>query len=77
MMDIPKAVIDKADSLVDSYGCHFKHLGLHEGKETYQFIFPENERTGFPFLYLYDKQTNTVDEITGIMALKLLRSILS
>lgn len=73
MMDIPKVVIDKADCLVDSYGCHFKHLGLRMGKEMYQFVFPENERTGFPFLYLYDKYTDTAEEITGIKALKLLQ----
>lgn len=77
MDNIPQSVINKAKNLVDFYGCNFEHLGLYNEKETYKFLFPKNERTGFPFVYLYDKQSDTTEEVTGIKGLKILRFLIS
>jgi len=74
-MDIPKKVTDKAKDLIDVYGNRIKFIGEYEKKDTYQFKFPQNERTGFPYIYLYDKRTEIVEEITGIKALKIMRCV--
>lgn len=75
-MDIPKAVIQKADSLIESYGCNFKRLGSYDDNDAYQFLFPQNERTGFPYVYLYNHKTEKAEEITGMQALKIIRQVL-
>lgn len=72
-MEIPKAVLDLANELVENYGCNFQHLGIYEEREVYKFLFPTGERTGFPFVYLFDKQEDVAEELTGMKALKFLR----
>lgn len=71
-MDIPQAVLDKAKVLIDTFGENFENLGVHQGKQVYSFLFPKGSATGFPFVFLYDKQTETVDTITGYEALDFL-----
>lgn len=75
-MKIPKAVLDKAKDLIDSYGNNIQYLGNIEYKDIFQFRFPNKERTGFPFIYMYDRHTNVVEEITGIQALRIIRETL-
>lgn len=75
MNNIPKAIIEKAITLIDKYGCHFRYIGNLNENEVYIYVFPKNERMGFPFVYLYDKEKNNAEELTGIEALKLLKSI--
>lgn len=75
MKQIPQAVLDSAKELMESFGEHFYILGLYQGKQVYQFVFPEEIRTGFPFVFLYDKHTNEVEKITGIKAMEILSSI--
>ena len=74
-MDIPQKVIEKAKDLIDVYGIKIKYIGKFENKEVYLFQFPKNDRTGFPHVYLYDKYTETAEEITGVKALKIMRFI--
>lgn len=73
-MAIPQAVLDKAKELIEYYGENFESLGVHQGKQVYKFVFPLGERTGFPYVYLYDEQTNEVEKITGINAIVFLNS---
>lgn len=74
-MEVPQAVKDKAKELIETFGEHFEKLGIYQGKQVYKFVFPQGSRTGFPFVFLYDKQMDTVDEITGFEALDLLFKI--
>ena len=76
-MNIPQIVLDKAKDLIEAYGNKIKYIGEYEKKEVYHFQFPKNERTGFPHIYLYDKRTETAEEVTGIKALKILRCVKS
>lgn len=75
-MHIPEAVLDKAKELIDIYGNKIRYLGKCDNKDVFKFQFPENERTGFPYVYLYDKQLNTVEEVTGKNAIKIIRRCL-
>ncbi len=74
-MDIPQIVLEKAKDIVDVYGNKIKYIGEYENKEVYQFQFPKNERTGFPHIYVYDKRTKAVEEVTGIKSMKIIRCI--
>lgn len=73
METIPQLVIDKAKDLVEKYGKNFRLLEKKNGKSIYVYEFPQNERTGFPYIFIYDEEDSAVEEITGIKALKMLR----
>ncbi len=64
---IPTQVLKAAEELVSMYGKNFAYLGLYEGKDAWNFLFPEGTETGFPFVYLYSD--DKVEEITGFDAL--------
>ena len=70
-MKIPQAVITEAQGLIDQYGCHLDYLGKYEDRDAYLFVFPDDEETGFPFVYLYDSKSDFATEITGFEALNL------
>nr|DAN35581.1 MAG TPA: hypothetical protein [Caudoviricetes sp.] len=70
-MKIPKSVLKAAGELVDMYGSSFKYLGKDEGRDVYMFKFPEDEDTGFPFVYLCNGEN--VMELTGFEALDTIR----
>lgn len=72
MTDIPKAVLKEAKDLVSKFGAHFGYLGKYKGQDGYIFHFPEDQDTGFPFIYLYDRDTDNAFEITDFEALELL-----
>lgn len=74
-MEVPQAVKDKAKELIETFGEHFEKLGIYQGKQVYKFVFPQGSRTGFPYLYLYEEQTNLAEGITGIKALEILTSL--
>jgi len=74
-MEIPAAVLKSAKGLVDMYGPNFNLLGTQEGQDVYQFVFPDDEKTGFPFLYLYEKGKPAL-EVTGFEALEIVTSFL-
>lgn len=74
-MEIPQAVKDQAKELIETFGENFEKLGIYQGKQAYRFVFPEGSRTGFPFVYLFDEQTMSVEVVTGIKAIALLSSI--
>jgi len=73
---IPNVVIARAQDLIDLYGYCHEHCGQYQGQEVYNFCFPEDTETGFPFVYLYDNTTESVKEITGFDALRILSEII-
>lgn len=75
MDNIPQVVKDKAKNLVEQYGDNIRFVGINGDNAVYSFMFPENERTGFPYIYVYNKKDNSVEEITGIRALEILASM--
>lgn len=74
-MELPKAVLDKAKNLIDVYGNNVLYIGKFDNKDVFRFQFPDKERTGFPYVYLYDRYTDTAEEVTGKRVLKLLRKL--
>ncbi len=52
-MKVPEEVKVAAKSLVDRFGCHFRHLGERDGADFYMFIFTNHPETGLPFVYEY------------------------
>lgn len=74
-METPVTVLKKAKELVESFGNHFNYLGIYQNKQVYKYVFPEGLRSGFPYLFLYDERKKDVEEITGIEAFEVIRSI--
>lgn len=74
--DIPTAVIQKAKGLINLYGVNLDFIGLYKGMDVYAFQFPENTETGYPFLYLYDRQSKNTTDVTGFEALYILDMLL-
>lgn len=72
MNSIPEAVLKEANDLINLYGNSFQYLGECRGYEVYKFVFPEHKETGFPFVFLYDKEDECVDTITGFDALDII-----
>lgn len=73
--DIPISVIKKAKCLIDLYGVNLENIGRYKGLDVYEFIFPENTETGYPFLFVFDKQSNIVSETTGFEAFEIIEQI--
>ena len=69
---IPKQVKLEAKNLINLYGESIGFLGEYNGYEVYFFQFPENELTGFPFVFLYDREEDCADTITGFDALNII-----
>ena len=69
---IPEQVINKAQGLIDLYGEDFEYMGVYNGKKAYLFCFPDDKETGFPFVYLFDATSDSVEEITGFKALDII-----
>lgn len=72
--DIPKAVLEAAKDLVDRYGDSIEYLGKYQEDEAYMFVFPQDEETGFPFVFLYDRASDQAMTISGFDALDILSS---
>lgn len=64
-MEIPQTVLEKAKEFTERYGENFCYIGRYQGKQVFQFEFPEGQFTGFPYIYLYDEHTKEVEEVTG------------
>lgn len=61
---IPSAVIEAAKPLIMHYGENLVFLGQKNTQDIYLFKMPDNLLTGYPFVFLYDSQDDTVDIIT-------------
>jgi hypothetical protein len=72
-METPKAVIKAAGWLAESFGTKFEYLGQYNGREAFVFVFPKDEFTGFPFVYLYNEDKDRAQEVTGYDALDIIR----
>ena len=73
-MEIPQAIKDAAKELIELYGDNILYVGQYSNNDIYQFQFPEDSDTGFPFVYLLNKD-ETIEKITGPEALDLLQAI--
>ncbi len=71
-MEVPKAVLRAAGQLVTQYGPNFRLLGQYGDRDAWQFVFPENDYTGFPFVYLH--KDGDAEEIGGELALDIVSS---
>lgn len=75
--DVQTAIKDAAKLLIDRYSENFQFLGIYEKKEVYMYLFPDYVQTGFPFVYLYDKDTNIAEGRTGFDASNIINSLLN
>ena len=74
-MKIPKAVIEEAHELIEGFGEHFRYLGkITDGRDVYSFMFPDNQETGFPFIFLYDG--HIASPISGYKALRIISKLI-
>lgn len=74
--EIPQSIQNEAKDLITCYGNNLAYCGLYDGYSVYQFVFSEQQETGFPFVYLYDTDEEKVIEITGFQALMILQNVL-
>lgn len=74
---IPKVVIQKAQELIELYGRHIVYEGIFENKQVYMFVFPEDEETGYPVLFLFDEHTDTVEIVSDFDAFDILDALSS
>ena len=73
-MIIPEAVRREAKGLIDQFGDRLDYLGkIDDGRDAYCFCFPDDEETGYPFVYLYDG--HFVMEISGHEALEIINEL--
>lgn len=63
-----------ASELIQMFGPNLIYAGQHKGHDVYRFAFPENQETGFPYVFVY-KDGGEVTEITGHKAIELLKSL--
>lgn len=71
-MEVPAPVLAAAAGLVEMYGPQFELLGQTDGADVYMFCFPDDEVTGFPFVYLL--KDGKAKEVTGFDALSIIGS---
>lgn len=69
--NVPKSILNAA-SVSKYYGNNFRYLGQYKGRSAWQYVFPENIDTGYPFVYLY--ADGHAEEITGTNALHIIES---
>ena len=73
---IPSVIIAQAKELIDLYDNCLEYCGSYQNKDVFVFRFPDDTETGFPFLFLYDKTNEGVEEITGFETLHILSEII-
>lgn len=74
-MVVPKIVKIRAKDLIELFGDQFMNIGKLENRIVYQFITPQNQCTGFPFIYLYDPVKDDAEEVTGFKAIDIIMHI--
>lgn len=73
-MEVPVEVLQAASGLVEMFGSSSFSKWEKDGREVYLFHLPEDEETGFPFLFVYEPE-KPVKKVTGPEALALLASL--
>lgn len=71
-LTIPVAVKEEAKTLISMYGENIILLGQKNNMDVYRFMFPEDSVTGFPFIYLYDREKESAVKITGFKAVSII-----
>lgn len=73
---VPIVVREKAMPLIKQYGENVVYIGKKDIWMIYMYKFPEETLTGYPFVYLYDTQEDSVVVIDGFDALQLLEEFI-
>ncbi len=75
-MEVPKAVKQRAQNLIEQFGDRIEYIGGSEGRMVFMFRFPANQENGFPIVYLYDSTTDAVEVVDGMRAFEIICPLL-
>lgn len=75
-MEIPQAVKRQARNLIEQYGFKADYIGECDGQQVFQFKLPNDQENGFPIVYLYNPNSDSVLEVSGMRALEILIQLL-
>lgn len=73
MNKIPEQIVNAAQELVNRFGNKLAFIGKQGDNFVYQFRFPKDLDTGFPFIYIMEG--DTVISKTGFEALDIIKSL--
>ena len=73
MNKIPEQIVNAAQELVNRFGNKLAFIGKQGDNSVYQFRFPKDLDTGFPFIYIMEG--DTVISKTGFEALDIIKSL--
>ena len=73
MSKIPEQILNAAQDLIGRFGNKLAFIGKQGDSSVYQFRFPKNLDTGFPFVYIMEG--DTVVSKTGFEALDIIKSL--
>ena len=73
MSKIPEQILNAAQDLVGRFGNKLAFIGKQGDNSVYQFRFPKNLDTGFPYVYILEG--DTVVSKTGFEALDIIKSL--
>lgn len=71
--EIPQKVKEATSFLIEMYGDNIEYLGTYQGQAVYQYLFPEDTATGYPFVFLHNG-AGEVQKITGFKTFKILKA---
>lgn len=77
MMDIPSAVKNEVQYLLDTEGGEIVHIGQYQGHEVWQYCFPDQANTGYPIVILYHPESGTAYEASAEDGLDIIVEILN
>lgn len=73
MSKIPEQIVNAAQDLVGRFGNKLAFIGKQGDYSVYQFRFPKNLDTGFPYVYILEG--DIVVSKTGFEALDIITSL--
>lgn len=73
IISVPAEVAIAAQGLIALFGPNLVPIGKFKDQDVYRFLFPDNDETGFPYVYLYDGKK--AQEVTGLDALDIIASL--
>jgi hypothetical protein len=75
LMDIPSAVKNEVQYLLEKEGGDIVHIGQYEDHEVYQYCFPGEMNTGYPIIILYHQPSGYACEMPPEEGLEILAEI--
>lgn len=74
-MEIPEKIKNEAKFLIEEFGDNIEFEGKFHNRYVFQYILPNNTRSGFPIVYLYDPHTDEVEPIGGMKTFDILDNL--